>query len=208
MLHTLPPSLISMHSKLLLHFEKYKKKHGSASNFLQLFPKSEQWGKISTFLQILVSRHIRQFWENMHFIHPLLSSQPPFFLIPLLCIVLCIMYFTCKDAPIMYARHSLYADQVSLGSSWASQANAWKQTIICQNERKMIHYQYHCHICCYFRFASNMMEQILMLVFLLTMQWSSLSGKCWQNAVALWILIEIYALWILIVIFLSLCNWE
>ena len=135
-------------------------------------------------------------------------QPPPFFLIPLLCIVLCIMYFTCKDAPIMYARHSLYADQVSLGSSWASQANAWKQTIICQKERKMIHYQYHCHICCYFRFASNMMEQILMLVFLLTMQWSSLSGKCWQNAVALWILIEIYALWILIVIFLSLCNWE
>ena len=136
------------------------------------------------------------------------GSHPPFFLIPLLCIVLCIMYFTCKDAPIMYARHSLYADQVSLGSSWASQANALKQTIICQNERKIIHYQYHCHICCYFCFASNMMEQILMLVFLLTMQWSSLSGKCWQNAVALWILIEIYALWILIVIFLSLCNWE
>ena len=126
MLHTLPPSLISMHSKQLLHFEKYKKITEVPTTFCSYFSKVSNGKNFHFSSNFGLETHPAVLREYAFYPPPPVQpgSHPPFFLIPLLCIVLCIMYFTCKDAPIMYARHSLYADQVSLGSSWASQANA------------------------------------------------------------------------------------
>ena len=69
--------------------------------------------------------YIRQFWGNYRFCPPPTS------------LLFCLPH---QGFPHLCMRHSLYADQVSLGSTWGKTSKCIKQTTLGQN-KKILHHQ-------------------------------------------------------------------
>ena len=109
MLHTLPPSLISMHSKQLLHFEKYKKIMEVPATFCSYFSKVSNGEKFPLFFKFW-SRDTSGSFERICILStpscPARQPPPIFFSSPY-CVLYCVLCILHAKTPLLCMRATL-----------------------------------------------------------------------------------------------------